>query len=92
MFFLMTQDVMELKNDRTRGQVFDSFVAQLKAFWNEELEKNERGEDEVHATVPVRCACGWHGEVHELKKPEAGGSGLCACPKCGSLELFYPSW
>lgn len=91
MFFLVTQDVLELK-EAGINQVMNGFVDQVQQFWTKQQEVNEKGMEEYAASMKVGCECGWSGVVSDLLKPEPGAEDdRCRCPKCNSLELKVPS-
>jgi hypothetical protein len=87
MFFLMTQDVADLK-ERDQILVLELFQRQIGHFWEEELKTQEMGMDLVHATTPCKCECGWTGQVKDLILPAETGE-KCMCPKCRSFNLYY---
>jgi hypothetical protein len=89
MFFVMTQDILDLKNDAERALVLSSFTAQGMKFWTEEQRKFEAGMDELHPTMAARCDCGWQGIVQDLVPPPEGKSGMCRCPNCKSETIYY---
>jgi hypothetical protein len=88
MFFLMTQDMGKQLRPGEQLVALDSIQSQLVEFWDEEKRLMDEGLDYLHATSPVKCECGWIGEVKDLVKPEISGE-LCKCPKCSSPNLYY---
>lgn len=93
MFFVMTQDVMQMKTGLT-GVVFDSFVKQLADFWQKEedeqyeYEQEKAGGKKFEPDQVLSCSiCAWEGPIKDLAKP-AEGSGICKCPNCGSDKLL----
>lgn len=90
MFFLISQDVVELPRKQV-FQVYDSIVKQLGEFWDTEAMKAAMmGLPVINEASIVTCPkCHWKGEVKNLKKPTGDKMGKCTCPGCGSEELFF---
>jgi hypothetical protein len=89
MFFLVTQDVLDVKGERDQGNVLTSFQDQIGAFWDHEAKLHTEGMFDLHPTAQARCACGWHGQVQDLKHPEKGASGKLRCPTCDSETIYF---
>jgi hypothetical protein len=87
MFFLITQDVADLK-ERDQIITLELFQKGIGEFWEEELKMQRAGMENVHATTPCKCECGWIGQVKDLILPTTTGE-LCKCPKCQSVNLYY---
>lgn len=88
MFFLVTQDVIDITNQRDQGTTLSLLQKQLEDFWEMELQAHDLGLSPMHPTMLVKCDCGWQGQLQELVKPAADG-GLATCPSCGEDHLYF---
>lgn len=89
MFFLVTQDVIELGNPRDQDKVLSSLQGQIKAFWTKEAEDQEAGRQELHPSIAVTCGrCGWDGQIRDLEVVKQDED-QAVCPHCKSPDLIF---
>lgn len=88
MFFIMSQDVIELPNKKI-PEVLINIQDQLQAFWDREVKQQSEGITEYVPQMPVRCGlCDWKGTVADLVKPEPDSlDNRCMCPTCQNKDL-----
>jgi hypothetical protein len=89
MFFLITQDILDIKGEAEQGKVLSSFQHQIGAFWDQAVKLHNAGLFDLHPTAAARCGCGWQGQVQDLKHPEKGASGKLRCPVCESETIYF---
>jgi len=86
MFFLISDDLMKVPENE-RGKVLDSFVEQIKDFWEREVTAYNSGLVEIAKSKKIKCpTCNWQGPSANLKTLKDNSM---VCPNCGEKELIF---